>query len=277
MKAPVIRYLPVFVAALLGAAPCVAQWVHYPTPGIPRAKDGKPDLKAAAPKTAWGTPDFSGIWQLEPNPCVGSISVLEACGSDYQGGKEFGNIGARLNDGLPYQPWAAEAVRQHGTEMGKNDPVSYCKPAGVVRLLTYPPFRKFIQVPGVLVMLSERDVTYRQIFLDGRPLPADPSPTPNGYSSGKWDGDTLVVQTVGFMDGTWLDRRGSPLMEGAKLTEKYRRVDFGNMEIELTVDDPKSYTKPWTVTLHELLVPDTELMDYFCQQNEKESPHMVGK
>jgi hypothetical protein len=127
------------------------------------------------------------------------------------------------------------------------------------------------------VLLSERDVTYRQIFTDGRALPEDPSPSWNGYSVGKWQGDVLVVESVGFRDGTWLDRRGSPMTEAAKMTERYRRRTFGALDVEVTIDDPKAYTKPWTVTLHQLLVPDTELLEYFCNDNEKDNAHIVGK
>jgi hypothetical protein len=252
-----------------------AQWLNYPTPGTPRLPNGKPNLSAPAPRTADRKPDLSGIWQLEPAPCA--PDAINPCGGDYRGGREFGNIGARLPGGLPYQPWAAELVKKRSADLGKDDPVAWCKPAGALRLLTFPPYRKFIQTPGVLVLLSERDVTYRQIFTDGRPLPKGPSPNWNGYSTGKWQGDALVVETIGFRDGTWLDRNGSPMTEAAKMTETFRRVNFGNLEIEVTIDDPKAYTKPWTVKLHQILVPDTELLDYFCQDNEKDTAHAVGK
>ena len=145
------------------------------------------------------------------------------------------------------------------------------------RILTYPPYRKFLQLPDLFVILSERDVTYRQIFVDGRPLPPDPDPTFNGYSTGRWDGDVLVVQTNGLREGTWLDRNGSPISGDAKMTERFRRVNFGRLDIDLTIDDPKVYTRPWTVTLRQRIVVDTELLDYHCNDNEKSRPHMVGK
>ena len=163
------------------------------------------------------------------------------------------------------------------SDNGKDDPVTHCKPAGALRLLTYPPYRKIVRMPGLMVIMSERDVTFRQIFTDGRPLPKDPQPSFNGYSSGQWDGDTLVVQTIGFRDGMWLDRSGSPMTDAAKLTERFRRVNFGNLEIEITLDDPKAYTAPWTVTLHQFIVLNTELLEYFCQENEKDLPHLIGK
>lgn len=262
------------VAVLTICVSLPGQWLNYPTPGVPRTPDGKPNLLAPAPRTG-GKPDLSGIWQLETLPCA--PSQVGTCGGDYSIAVEFQNMGARIPGGLPYQPWAAELVKKRSADLGRDDPVAACRPAGALRLLTFPPYRKIIQTPGVLVLLSERDVTYRQIFTDGRSLPSDPSPNWNGYSVGKWQGDTLVVETVGFRDETWLDRAGSPLMEGAKMTEKFRRVNFGNLEIEVTIDDPKTYTKPWTAKLHQMIVLNTELLDYFCQDNEKDASHVVGK
>lgn len=252
-------------------APAHAQWLKYPTPNVPRTADGRPNLEAPAPRLPDGRPDFSGIWQLEAPQCP------PVCSGDYVGGREFLNLGASLKEGLPYQPWARKLVAERREQLGRDDPVGFCKPGGAVRILTFPPPRKFLQPPGLFVILSERDVTYRQIFLDGRPLPEDPTPTPNGYSVGRWDGDTLVVQTVGLRDGTWLDRFGSPMTEAAKMTERFRRVNYGRVDVELTIDDPKAYTQPWTVTLRQRIVLDTELLDYHCTDNEKDAAHMVGK
>jgi hypothetical protein len=134
-------------------------------------------------------------------------------------------------------------------------------------------FKKIIQTPSMLVILNERDAAYRQIFLDGRPLPVDPNPSFNGYSSGKWENDTLVIQSVGFRDDIWLDSAGSPITESAKITEKLRRPSFGKLEIEITVDDPKAYTKPWTVKLNQPIVVDTDLLEYICLENEKDHAH----
>jgi len=144
-------------------------------------------------------------------------------------------------------------------------------------LHTTPQLRKFIQIPGLVVTLNEMDATYRQIFTDGRPLPPIGTPAFKGYSIGKWDGDTLVVESTGFPDGEWLDRNGSPLTDAARITERIRRVNFGRMEIDVTIDDPKAYTKPWTITLIHTIVLDTELMDYICTENEQDIGHMVGK
>jgi hypothetical protein len=239
---------------------------------VPRTADGRPNLEAPPPRLPDGRPDFSGVWQLQPRPCAG-----DACSDDYPAGPEFINMGASLKEGLPYQPWARKLVAERTEQLGRDDPVGFCKPSGAVRILTFPPFRKFLQPPGLFVILSERDVTYRQIFLDGRPLPEDPTPTPNGYSVGRWDGDALVVQTVGFRDGTWLDRNGSPMTDAAKMTERFRRVNYGRVDVELTIDDPKAYTRPWTVTLRQRIVLDTELLDYHCTDNEKDAARMIGK
>ncbi len=261
-----------FVAALAMAPGSPAQWLKYPTPGIPRTKDGKPNLSAPAPRTRDGKPDLSGIWDVLHNrPCP-----PEGCG-DMWIPQEFLDIGWSLKGGLPYQPWAAAAVKQRLKENRIGDPNTHCLPIGIVRMYTTPLYRKIVQTPGLLVILTERDANYRQIFTDGRPLPEDPQPSWTGYSSGKWEGDTLVVQTSGFRDGLWLDANGSPLTEAANITERIRRVNFGTLEIGITVDDPKAYTSPWTVKLTQLLVPDTDLLDYYCIENEKDRPHLTGK
>jgi hypothetical protein len=261
-----------FVLVCVAGTSLHAQWLKYPTAGTPRLPNGQPNLSAPAPRAADGKPDLSGIWQLQPRPCP-----PEGCSDDYPVGAEFINFGAQLKGGLPYQPWAAALAKERTAQLGKDDPVGFCKPGGALRLLTFPPYRKFLQLPGLFVILSERDVTYRQVFVDGRPLPDDPTPAWNGYSVGRWDGDALVVQTIGFRDDTWLDRNGSPMTAAAKVTERYRRINFGRLEVEVTVDDPKAYTRPWTVTLVQLLVPDTDLLDYHCLDNERDRGHLVGK
>jgi hypothetical protein len=272
---PLMKWRPLVVALALSAGATVqAQWLHYPTKGVPRTSDGKPNLAATAPRAANGTPDLSGIWQLDPGT---NCSQGGGCQVDYPPADEFRNLGSKLKGGLPYQPWAAALVKERSDQLGKDDPVGYCKPGGAVRILTYPPYRKIVQLPDLVIILSERDVTYRQIFTDGRPLPEDPAPTFNGYSVGRWDGDTLVVHTNGLREGTWLDRNGSPISDVAKMTERFRRVNYGRLDIDLTIDDAKAYTKPWTVTLAQRIVVDTELMDYHCNDNEKAAGHMVGK
>jgi hypothetical protein len=258
---------------VVACASAPAQWLHYPTAGIPRNPDGTPNLAAPASKTADGKPDFSGIWDTEKNrPCPPG-----GC-PDQEISQEFMNFGWGLKGGLPYQPWAADLVRARSEQNGKDDPGTKCLPIGFLRLSHTDAFyRKIVQLPGLLLILHERDTTYRQIFLDGRPLPVDPNPSWNGYSIGKWDGDALVIQTNGFRDGQWLDRSGSPLTDRAKVTERLRRVNFGRMEVDVTVDDPRAYTKPWTVRLKLFLVPDTDLLDETCLENEHDAGHLVGK
>ena len=260
------------VASIYLSLPLDAQWLHYPTPGVPKLPNGSPNLQAPAPRTADGKPDFSGIWEPDMNrPCP-----PEGC-ADMKVPQEFVNIGWNLKEGPPYQAWAAEARKTRMEQNGKDDPVSRCLPGGIVKLHTTPQLRKIVQVPGLLVTLNEMDATYRQIFTDGRPLPQIDMSNFKGYSTGRWDGDTLVVQTIGFNDGMWLDRSGSPVTDAAKMTERFRRVNYGTMEIEITIDDSKAYTRPWTIKLIHKIVVDTDLIDYMCVENERDSGRLIGK
>ena len=263
----------VLVALLLVCHGLSAQWIKYPTPRVPKTSTGAPNLNAPTPRAADGKPDFSGIWEpvknrrCPPNGCF-----------DMEVPEEFFNAGWSLKNGLPYQPWAAAAVKERQEQNGKDDPVTHCRPPGVLQLHTTPQLRKILRMPpDLLVILSEFAVGYRQIFTDGRPLPVDPNPSFLGYSSGKWDGDTLVVNTIGFKDGQWIDRGGSPMTDAAKLTERFRRINYGKLEIAVTVDDPKAYTAPWTITLGYTIVLDTDLLEYYCSENERDSSHLVGK
>src|SRR5262245_60879443 len=261
------------ILLLLSPAGLTAQWLDYPTPGVPKTADGSPNLEAPAPRTADGKPDFSGIWRPDRN----QVCPPDGC-PDNQMSEQFLDIGWRVPGGIPYQPWAAALVKQRSEQFGKDDPTSNCFPGGIVRLHTYPTLNKVIQTPALLVILSEREATYRQIFLDGRPLPTDPLPTWKGYSVGHWEGDTLVVQSNGFRsEGIWLDRKGSPLTEAATITERFRRVNYGRMEVQVTINDPKAYTAPFTVTLNEYIALDTELLDFICLENNTDQPHVIGK
>jgi hypothetical protein len=236
---------------------------ELPDSGIPRLADGKPNLAAPAPRTLDGKPDLGGIWGL-PCPIGNAVQGGFAgqptmyCATEIAIPPEFANIGQSIKDGLPYQPWAAELVKETRAAYRPNDPMSRCLPPGIVRLEVFPLFRKMIQVPGLLVILNEQNASYRQIFTDGRPLPVDPNPSWNGYSSGKWEGDTLVVQTTGFRDALWLDTGGSPLTDAARVTERFRRANYGTLEIAITIDDPKAYTKPWTIKVTQIIAPDSE-------------------
>jgi hypothetical protein len=254
---------------VLAALPLSAQWVNYPTPGIPRSPDGKPNLSAPAPRTIDGKPDFSGLW--EPS---GQMSTAYL-GNTVRDPK-FADVGAGMAGGLPLQPWAADLLKARRAENGKDDPDSHCLPLGPIKMHLHPFPRRIMQAPGMLVILFERDTAYRQIFIDGRPLPVDPQPSFNGYSTGKWDGDTLVVTTNGLRDGTWLDTAGTPLTAAARLTERFRRPNFGTLEIDITVDDPKAYTKPWSIHVTQAIAADTDLLEYVCLENQDIS-HLVGK
>jgi hypothetical protein len=256
------------LVATLAAAPLPAQWLNYPTPGIPRTAEGKPNLSAPAPRTADGKPDLSGVWDMDdkvPCPPEGCSCVVA---------QQFLNIAWGLKGGLPYRPGVAEQAKTLTAPPKTVEPITRCLPTGVVERHTDPRFRKMVQTPGLLLILNEYNKSYRQIFTDGRPLPTDPQPSFDGYSIGKWDGETLVVETTGFRDGIWLDTRADPLTDAGKITERFRRVNFGRLEIEVTVDDPKVYTKPWTVKINQMLQPDTDLIDFICAENEKDRQHM---
>ena len=255
--------------ASLGAS-LSGQWLNYPTAGVPRLPDGKPNLSAPAPRMADGKPDLSGLWQPRTGGAVAPVTGAPAQAP------EFLDIAAHLGRPLPLRPWALELVKARQADNGKDNPDGRCLPLGMVRMHSHPFPRKMIQVPGLLVFLYEKNVDYRQVFTDGRPLPRDPNPSFNGYSSGTWEGDTLVVQTVGFRDDIWLDGIGRPLTESARVTERFRRPNYGSLEITVTVDDSKAYEVPWTITLNHHIALDTDLLEYFCE-NEKDIPHLVGK
>jgi hypothetical protein len=272
-----------------GSLPLLAQWPDYASPGVPRTADGKPNLTGPTPKTADGKPDLSGIWQYQrppeapsqvatppppqaqapsPNTDIIPLAVRRS---------QFWNLGASFKDGLPFQPWAAELHRQRVEQNSKDNPDAHCLPLGVMQLHTHGQPRKIVQNPGVIVIMYEANSGLRQIFTDGRPMPKDPEPWWYGYSIGKWDGDTLVVESAHFRDLGWLDVEGSPLTDQGRIIERFRRPDYGHLEIEVTIDDPKAYTKPWTVTVHQRILPDTDLIEFVCQENDKAGPHLIGK
>jgi hypothetical protein len=266
------------ILVVLGGLPAAlfAQWPSYPTPGVPKGPDGKPDLTGPAPRTADGHPDLSGVWEFVRNrPKPGTPTPADA---GRVGLEQFFNIGWTLKDGLPFTPWAKELRAKRFADESKDNPDAHCLPLGLMQLHTHPQPRKIIQSPKLVVILYEAQTGIRQIFMDGRPLPNnDPQPWWYGYSVGHWDGDTLVVETIGFRDDVWLDLEGSPLTGTGKMTERFRRVNFGNLEIEVTVEDPKAYTKPWTVLIKQRVLLDTDLIEFICNENEKSDAHLVGK
>ena len=248
-----------------------AQWIEYPTPGIPRTADGKPKLDAPAPRAADGKPELSGMWKAaNVLPCDGINNI---CG-DLNISRQFSNIAVDLKGGLPYQPWVVDKIKNRGLT---DDPYTNCTARGGPRMHLLPTMKKIVQTPGLILLLDEYNAGYRQIFTDRRPFPVDPTPTWNGYSVGHWEGDALVVESIGYPDGQWLDVRGSQLTESARVTERYRRPNLGKLEIEVTVNDPKAYTKPWTVTIHQVAVFDTEMIDLICTDNEKDVQHLTVK
>jgi hypothetical protein len=244
------------IAAWLCCVPARAQWLNYPTPGTPRTADGKADLHAPAPRTADGKPDLSGIW------------------NGPGGGTYERNITRDLKPG-DIQPWAEALYQQRILELGKDAPRSNCLPN------PFPYYQlvdiaRFVQTPGLIVILYQGDTNsvHRTIFTDGRGLPQDPNPSWLGYSAGHWDGDTLVVETAGFNDRSWLDLEGHPHSEALHVTERYRRRDFGHMDLEMTIDDPKVFTKSFTLKIPKTLVPDSDILESVCE-NDHSVPHML--
>jgi hypothetical protein len=255
------RLAIVAAACVLCSVTAQTQWLDYPTAGIPRLPDGKPNLTAPAPRTADGTPDLSGIWDV-----VGD-RVMETDGRIRS--KYVYNIAADVPGGAPFLPWAKALYDQRQKVLGVGAPSERCLPHGIpdAMLTRTLPF-KILQMRGVTVILYEEFNNWRQIFTDGRPLPKDPQPAWLGYSVGSWEGETFVVQTAGFNDKSWLDAGGTPHTEALRTTERLRRTDVGHLEITFTFDDPKTFTRPWSTTVHFNLLADTELLEHHCD-NEK--------
>lgn len=273
--------LAVLLGILGGSGSLAAQWIKYPSPRAPRTASGEVDLSAAAPRLANGRPDLSGVWMTAQPACVvrGLMPVSElrkliplsrTCPvRDASFSRYSVNLGIDMPDGLPYQPWLAKLVDERTANQAIDDPHIRCLPDHFIRAYGLPHYVKFVQTPDLLVMLNEYNGVYRQVFTDGRPLPDNPNPAWQGYSTGTWDGDALVVDSIGFRDDSWIDWGGSVVTEAAKIRERIRRPDFGHLEIEVTVDDPRAYTKPWSVTLRQQFAPDTELIDEICAEGER--------
>ena len=267
------------VMAVCLAAPALvlAQWPSTPTRGVPRTPDGKPNLEASAPTTADGKPDFTGVWD---NAWFhgGKIASDPASPPGEPPAATFLNMGANFKNGLPFKPWAAELLERRKAGGGKDNPDANCLPMGLLQFHEQPQPRKIIQTPEVIVILYEGNAGIRQIHLDGRPSPNnDPQPWWYGYSVGKWDGDTLVVETTGFRDGGWLDIWGSPLTDAARITERFRRLNYGTLQIDVRIDDRKAYTEPFSVRVNQRIMLDSEIIEFICNENEKSVQHMVGR
>jgi hypothetical protein len=299
----IIRFRAILLVLGLAAiaAMASAQWPAYPTPNVPRNADGTVNLTAPAPRTTDGKPDLTGLWEIylnsiAPPPRAGEASPSRslqdvANGSGDQLGIQAGrppadpnappratffDIGANIPGGLPFQGWARELRAQRMADNQKDNPDAHCLPMGFMQLHGHPQPRKIVQTPELIVIMYEGNQGLRQIFLDGRPLPEvneNLQPWWYGYSVGRWEGDTLVVESVGFVEDGWLDVYGSPLTFAGKLTERWRRPDYGHLEIDITVDDPKAYTKPFTVRVGHQVMVDQELIEFVCQENERSSQH----
>jgi hypothetical protein len=251
------RILGAAISLSLFTLEAPAQWLTYPTPGTPRTPDGKPNLAAPTPRTADGKPDLSGIWG---GPGAGSYDR---------------NIARDLKSG-DIQPWAEAIYQQRVLNEGKDAPRASCLPDPFVYYHAVD-LARIVQTPGLIVMLYQgtTNSVHRTIFTDGRPLPVDPNPTWMGYSVGHWDGDTLVVDTAGFNDRGWLDIEGHPHTEALHITERFLRRDFGHMDLDITIDDPKTFTKPFSLKMPQRLAPDTDLIESVCE-NDRSVPHMLG-
>jgi hypothetical protein len=252
----------IFIVAIVWmlASPAAAQWLNVPQAATPRTPDGKPDLTAPVPRTPDGKPDLSGIWRRPrgamptsggPDGIAASVDVL-------------------------FQPWAEAVYKARGDTGGKGMPSERCLPHGITKAFSVPEPFKIVQTPGLIVILHEEFNHHRQIFTDGRSMPEHRALTSFGYSSGRWEGDTLIVDTTGFVNDVWLDFRGHPATDALHVVERYRRRDFGHLEIQFTVDDPKAYRAPWSVTMAFDLLPDTELIEHICE-NERDADRIEGR
>ena len=255
----------------------MAQWPKYTPGGVPIGADGKLDPNAPTPRTPDGKPDLSGVWEITRDPNAPPPTPGRGGRGGGGGGSPFGNIGNSSQGGAPYQPWAADLVKKRMADNSKDNPDAHCLPMGIAQLNAHLYPRKIIQTPKEVLLIYEASgTTVREVFLDGRPLPKkdDVEPWYNGYSVGRWDGDTLVIETTGFVDDGWLDVRGSPLTSAAKITERFRRPKFGALELEETIDDPKAYTQPFTAKVFYRFSPDTQLIEFVCL--DKDAQHYVG-
>jgi hypothetical protein len=259
-----MKRLAIAIAALaVASAPAAAQWPQQRST-LPRTADGRVDLAAPAPRTSDGRPDLYGVWEQT---------------NEFEPPRYLLNIAADLKpEDVPLRPWARELLQQRRATDSADHPGARCLPSGIPEKNAVPAPFKILQVPGLVVVLYESRTIFRQIFTDGRALPpADAQPTWQGYSIGRWDGDSLVVDTTGFNGRTWLDMAGHPATESLKVTERFTRRSVGRMDLEVTIDDAKAYTRPWTVQQRLRLLPEGELIEHICEENNKAPVHIFGK
>ena len=278
----------VAVALVAGAAMLLAQWPKHPTDG-PRTEDGKLDLKAPAPKAADGHPDLSGLWQpMRPNFGRGGRGRGKGTGAPARAAippptpgqpplAQFNDVGAGFPNGLPFTDWGRKIRDERKANNSKDNPDAHCRPLGLMQLHTHPYEKKIVQGKDAIVIMYNANNDVRQILTNGQPLPTvgpDLAPWWYGYSVGHWEGDALVVNTVGFRDDVWLDVNGSPLTSSGKMVERFTRLNFGTLQIDVTISDPKAYTEPFTVRVMQQIMPDTELFESVCE--DRDATHYVG-
>ena len=262
------------VAVLLASATLAAQWPSFTSASAPRTADGRVDMPGPAPRTPDGKPDLSGIWDkgLLPQE-VPPPSLFSGSGPS----QAFRDLKAAFPGDLPILPWAAQLKAARFGQNSKDHPDAHCLPLHPIQLHLHPQPRKIVQTPDLVLILYEANDGRREIFLDGRPLPSgDVQPWGYGSSVGRWEGDSLVVESVGFKDQTWIDEYGTPASDRLRLTERLHRIDFGTLEIQVTVDDSKTFTRPFTFTLQQRLMPDTELIEFVCGENNLSAARLVG-
>jgi hypothetical protein len=271
-------------AAISAAIPILvlAQWPDYPTRGVPRTKTGEPILDGPTPVAPDGHPDLSGVWTLRG----GGGAATKAAEKDGKNpppptkgppAATFRDVGANIKGGLPFRPEAKALRDARNEQKSKDNPDAHCLPLGLMQLHMHPQPRKIIQTPELTVILYEAQAGVRQIFTDGRPLPKEALPWWYAYSIGHWEDDELVVESNGFRDDVWLDIIGSPMGESGKMIERFRRPNYGSLEVDVTIDDPKNYTEPFTVRANYRIMPDTDLIEFICSENDRSGPHLVGK
>jgi hypothetical protein len=277
-----MRRTRIAAIVLLGAALSHGQWLDYRDPTIPRGKDGKPNLTAAPPHSNNGKPDLSGVWQAEPTPpdemtrMFSAVTAFRVLGDDsLTFNKYFLNLLADFKpDESPLKPEVAERFRSLSPNRARESPTANCLPPGLPNVDLGPAPYKIVQTPGLIVIMYEVFGGHRQVYLDGRKLPADPDPLWLGYSVGRWEGDTLAIETIGFNDKSWLDAFGHQHSEDLHVVERLRRRDFGHIYVQLTIEDPKTFVRPFSVKVTWRLVPDSDVGEYFCAENEKDRAHM---
>jgi hypothetical protein len=272
------RAVCVLIALTAASVSAHAQWLNYPTPGTPRTRDGKPNLSAPARRASNGKPDLSGVWQVEPTPfdeltrLFGDLSAFSVPGdSPFAFSKYLVNILVDFKPGeVSLRPEFADLFHRRAKE---DTPLLHCLPIGIPADDLLPGPFKVIQTPGLILIRNEYENTLRQIYMDGREPPADPEPLWLGYSVGRWEADTLAVDTVGFNDKSWLDGIGHPHSEALHVLERFHRRDFGHMDVQVTIEDPKVYSEPFSIKFTERLLPDSDTLEYFCNENERDQSH----